>query len=224
MTRIYLPSTGPEDWRRLLGDPLKHWRTSYSARTLAHCWEAANGLPPEIAAMLESIGENPELLLAIPEHKVPLPGAARGESQNDLFALVRAGDKLVAVTIEGKVNEPFDQPMMKWLANASPGKRDRLSYLCEMLGLCEPLPADLHYQLLHRAVSALIEAKCFNAQLAVMIVHSFSPEKLWFDAFARFTGLFGVEVQTGILRPLRPDADIPLYAGWACGDASFLTR
>lgn len=46
MTKFYVPSTGPDDWQTLLGDPVKHWRTGYSAKTLAHCWEGAGGLVP----------------------------------------------------------------------------------------------------------------------------------------------------------------------------------
>src|SRR5260370_42012508 len=100
MTRIYLPSQGPDSWRDLLADPDKHWRTGFSARTLACCWEAAPGrVPTEIAGMFADQGANPELLLALPEHRVPLPGSNRGDSQSDLFAMIRAGDKTFAVTI-----------------------------------------------------------------------------------------------------------------------------
>jgi hypothetical protein len=212
MARIYLPSREPEDWRRLLGDPEKHWRIGYSARTLAHCWEHAGHLPPEIETILNPLGE-PELLIAIPEHKVPLPGSKIGESQNDLFMLVRAGSKTVAVAIEGKVNEPFDQPLGKWLVNASPGKLQRLAYLCDLLGLNQPLPLDLHYQFLHRTASAVIEARRFKTDSAAMIVHSFSPERLWFDAFARFVALFGVEAQPDKLVAIRPDGTPPKYVG-----------
>ena len=224
MTRIYLPSVGPEDWRRFLGDPEKHWRTGYSAKTLAYCWEEAKGLPPEISALLNTIGENPRLLIGIPEHKVPLPGSTVGDSQNDLFALVRAGDKTIALTIEGKVNEPFDQPMSKWLLNASQGKQDRLAALCENLGLCQPLPDDLHYQLLHRTASAVLEARSFKTDVAVMIVHSFSPEKLWFDAFSRFAALFGQKAEPDKLLCIRPLGIPPLFIGWACGNSRYLER
>ena len=222
MPRFYLPSTGAGDWQRLLGDPVKHWRSGYSARTLAHCWEEAAGLPPEISRMLEALGENPRLLLAIPEHKVPLPGATVGDSQNDLFVLARTDSNTFALTIEGKVNEPFDQPLGKWLVNASPGKRMRLDALCNELGLQQPLPEDLHYQLLHRTVSAIIEARSFKADIAVMIVHSFSPERLWFDAFAKFAALFDVAAEANRLLAIRPNNSPPLYIGWASGDLRFL--
>jgi hypothetical protein len=223
VSRIYLPTSNPSDWRRLLADPSKQWRSGFSAKTLAHSWEAAGGLPPEIALMLRVLGGEPDLLLALPEHKVPLPGGSRGESQNDLFALVRVGERTLALTIEGKVDEPFGQLLGEWKANASAGKRQRLAFLCDRLGLPEEqLPPDLHYQLLHRTVSALIEADRFKTDAAAMIVHSFSPQHRWFEAFAHFVSLFGCTAEPGGLIPVRPDTDRPLYLGWACGDSRFL--
>src|SRR5690606_36029318 len=125
MGRIYLPSTGADSWRTLLADPEKHWRMGYSARTLAQCWEAARALPPEVAALFPP---QTELRLAVPEHKVPLP---RGrDSQNDLFALLRNGDRTIALTVEGKVAESFDRPVAEWLIDAALGKHERLTYLC----------------------------------------------------------------------------------------------
>jgi hypothetical protein len=223
LSLIYLPSTGATDWQRLLADPRKQWRSGFSAKTLAHCWEAAGGLPPEIASILRSIGGEPELLIALPEHKVPLPGGARGESQNDLFALVRVGERTLAATIEGKVDEPFGSSLGAWKANASAGKHQRLAFLCDRLGLDEQqLPPDLPYQLLHRTVSALIEADRFKTDATAMIVHSFSPHRRWFDAFAHFVSLFGCVAEPGRLALVRPDATRPLYVGWACGNPLYL--
>jgi len=72
--RIYVPTSGPEAWRTLLADPARHWKPGYSARALATCWEAANGWPPEIAAVLRSSPEpaltSVELLIALPEYQV----------------------------------------------------------------------------------------------------------------------------------------------------------
>jgi hypothetical protein len=169
-------------------------------------------------------GHEPELLIALPEHKVKLPGAALGASQSDIFALMRIGSNTVAVTIEGKVNEPFAQVLSEWLVGASPGKLTRLAFLCEVLGLEQrALPHDVHYQLLHRAASAVIEARRFKTDAAVMLVHSFSSTRRWFDAFARFTSLFGCTAEPDKLAVVRPNYERPLYLGWACGDAHFLT-
>ena len=89
--KVYIPTTGPDDWQRFLADPAKQWRTGFSAKTLAYCWECADGgLPNEIASMLRPHGGEVELLLAIPEYRVALPGAFRVESQSDIFALARA--------------------------------------------------------------------------------------------------------------------------------------
>jgi len=173
--------------------------------------------------MFEPLGPNPELLLALVEHKVPLPGSKRGDSQNDVFALIRAGDKTFATTIEGKVEESFGRPLSEWRANASQNKKDRLTYLCEVLGLEEPLPDDIYYQLLHRAAGAIIEADRFKTHAACMIVQSFSRTGRWYDAFARFVSLFGVEAERGRLLPIKLNGTRPLYAGWATGDQRFLT-
>jgi len=80
MTKILIPSSGPEDWKQFLAKPDLHWAMGYSARTLAHAWEAQCGLPSEIAALTEVAFGPGELLFAVPEHKTPLPGGRR-ESQ-----------------------------------------------------------------------------------------------------------------------------------------------
>jgi hypothetical protein len=92
VARILTFTSGPADWQKLLADPVKQWRTGYSARTLAYCWEAADGFPPEVAKALQQTDEASlgklTPVLAIPEFKVPLPGGVR-PSQNDLFVLAR---------------------------------------------------------------------------------------------------------------------------------------
>ena len=131
-----------------------------------------------------------ELLLAIPEYQVDLPGGKR-PSQNDLFVLGRAKDgHLVSIMMEGKVAEPFGATLEIWLKDASEGKKKRLKFLCDTLGLsCEP-PSHTRYQLFHRTASAIIEAKRFNANYAMMIVHSFSPEHKCFADYQDFLSLF----------------------------------
>jgi len=62
-----------------------------------------------------------ELLLAIPEYQVKLPGGSRS-SQNDLFVLARAFDGgLAAIMVEGKASEPFCETLEIWLKGASTG-------------------------------------------------------------------------------------------------------
>lgn len=222
MSFILIPSEGPESWKQFLAQPERQWVQGYSARTLAYCWEQSRGLPMEVAAILEPVVGPLRPLMVIPERKTALPGGKR-ESQSDAFLLARTDAGLLACTIEGKVDEPFGPTVTEQMNDASPGKQTRLRYLCDRLGL-EECPGDIHYQLLHRSVSALIEAENFCAAHAAMIVHSFSAERRWFDAFERFLALLGhpaaVEPGTAVTIKL---ADRDLILGWACGDQRFRT-
>jgi len=98
MPNILIPASSPDDWKRFLADPEKHWRTGYSARSLAYCWQEADGIPSEILSVL---GQTPALqglktILAIPEHQVPLPGGRR-PSQHDVWALAETATGLVSI-------------------------------------------------------------------------------------------------------------------------------
>jgi hypothetical protein len=215
---FYIRTKGFETWQTLLADPVKHWRTGYSARTLAAAWEAANGLPPEIRA---HFGPDAKMLIGIPEHKVELPGGGR-PSQTDLFALIRTNDSTIAAAIEGKVDEPFGPTIGEWLIEASPGKQQRLDALCTLLGLRQPLPKELRYQLLHRAASAVLEAQRFKTDEGAMIVHSFSPTSLWFDDFSFFVSLLGGQVTMTKGFYGRTPTGMPMLYAWAKGDPKFL--
>jgi hypothetical protein len=224
MTQIFVPSTGPGDWQRLLADPVKHWVTGRSAKTLAHCWESANGFPPEIASTL---AQAPALkgiapIFILPEWKVPLPGGAT-ESQSDVWVLAQSAAGLVSITIEGKVDESFNQPIREWKAKASPGKLVRLEYLAELLGLAHPIPNNIYYQLLHRTASAVIEAKRVGATHAAMLVHSFSPANQWFEEFKKFVALYGASATVDRLCTVKAKDNLPLHLAWVHGDERFLS-
>lgn len=213
--RILVPTLGAESWRALLADPEKHWRPGFSAHALATRWEASNGIPSEIRECFTAARmDEPELLLALPEWKTQLPDGLRA-SQSDLFALMRCGDQIFAVAIEGKVNETFGPTVEEWLSNPSPARPKRLAQLCGVIGVTMPVPGHLRYQLFHRTASAAIEARRFGADAAAMIVHSFSPDDRRFDDFAAFAEVLGVSgSKTGHLtQPL--GAVVPLHLGWA---------
>lgn len=223
MSKVLVPSAGPDDWKKFLAKPDLHWATGYSARTLAHCWEAASPLPPEVADLMSQAFGSANLLFAIPEHKTALPGGTR-ESQSDVFALVRHPGGLAAYTVEGKVDEPFGPTVGEWDAARSLGRTERLQYICGLLGLPD-CPPDIRYQLLHRTASPLMEAERFDATLAGMIVHSFSPQARWFDEFARFIRLLGVsaDVKPGQSVVIRVPSGRSLMLGWASGAPEFRT-
>jgi hypothetical protein len=221
MNRIYIPTSSPDDWRKFLAEPDKQWRSGYSARELAECWQRASGFPAEFQELFASSGRQAfagmELLLAIPEYQVALPDGKR-PSQNDLFVLARAGDgRLVVIMIEGKVSEPFGETLETWLSDGSQGKKKRLRMLCEILGLQRDPPLHLRYQLFHRTASAVLEAQRFSARVAMMIVHSFSPGHKWLSDYQEFLGLFGASGGINQLVELPPAGGRQLFAGWVVG-------
>lgn len=223
MTRIFVPSTRPDDWRTMLAHPKKHWVRRKSARTLAYCWEDAGGFPPEVRAVLRQhpILAKAEPLLIFPEWKVTLPGGNRS-SQNDAWILAKSDDSLISIAVEGKVDESFDKKMSGWLKGASDKKKERLAFLANTLGLSLPIPDNIRYQLLHRTASAVLEAQRFGATHAVMLVHSFSPTDKWHDDFKAFVSLFGQEAVIGQIVSVMVSNGIPLHFAWVHGEERFL--
>lgn len=194
MPKILIPASSTEDWKQFLAEPDKQWKSGYSARTIAHCWQESDGIPPEIVSVLEKVPELKPLktIFAIPEHKVPLPGGAR-PSQNDVWVIAESKEGLVSIAVEGKVSEPFGPTVGEWFENKTVGREKRLKFLCDELGLKYPPPSKLRYQLLHRTVSAIIEAKRFRSTQAVMVVHTFSKTNEWLDDYQYFLSLFGLD-------------------------------
>jgi hypothetical protein len=215
---ILIPTKGPEDWKHLLADPDLHWKKGYSAYALAHRWEKAKGFPIEIKEAFESVPslEDVELLLAIPEHKVSLPGGGAA-SQNDIFCLARTRHDLVSIMVEGKVNEPFGPLVKEWYVDPSSGKVKRLRFLCRTLGLDPDQVQEVRYQLLHRTASAILEAKRFKAIKAAVLVHSFSPTYTWFEDYAAFADLFGTYTRMDQVHSAGKIGDIDLYLAWIKG-------
>jgi hypothetical protein len=222
LSRIYMPTASADQWAQPLVEPGKQWRQGYSARTLAHSWQEAAGFPAEVKSVLASAFPALELLLALPEHKVPLPGGSR-PSQNDIWVLARSESQLISIAVGGKVSEPFGPTVQEWQARSTPGKRARLAYLLSLLEL-PAVPDATRYQLLHRTASAIIEAQRFHAAQAVMLVHSFSQSGEWFADYATFVALLGGRAAEDSLTPVGSRAGVQLHLAWVRGNAEYLTR
>ena len=209
---ILVNSRGPEDWRDRLTKPVLHWKPRHSAMETALAWENASGLPDEIAALFPDA----QLIQAIAEFPVALPGGKR-PSFTDVFALIADREGLMAVMVEAKCNEPFGPTLGEWRMDASLGKADRLSFLCETLGLGPGKLADtLRYQLLHRTASAILTAQHYRVRRAAMVVQSFSPDRAWLDDFIQFAALFGIATPTtDRLHDADRPSGIALRLGWA---------
>ena len=225
MGKFFVPTAGPEDWKKLLAEPEKHWRSGYSAKALAYCWEDAGGFPASVKQVLSQSGvrlfEEIEFLVGFPEWKTPLRGGSR-PSQSDIFVLARSSEGLISITVEGKVAEPFGPTVGGWKIKDSPGKRKRFDLLCRLLGLSGTSLEHIRYQLLHRTASALIEAERFNASAAIMLVHSFSQEHAWFEDYQAFLKLFDKRGAPDSITYVGERNGVELYLSWVTGEERYL--
>ena len=222
MRPIYTPTKSVDDWRRLLTEPEKQWKTGYSARSLAHAWEEADGFPAEVRTVLSHRFPGIEPLVILPEHQVPLPGG-KAASQNDAWVLAKSNHELISIAVEGKVAEPFGPALAEWNPDGSAGRKKRFTFLKELAQL-DYIPTSTRYQLLHRTASAVLEAQRFNAQHAVLLVHSFSSEDLWFEDFANFVKLFGGTAQIDMIVKAEGNRTPKLHFAWVHGNEAYLKR
>lgn len=226
MGRIYIPTQGPSDWKRLLAKPDLHWKAACSAMTAAACWDAAGAsLPHEVSRELSDTRVpalcNLELVAAFPEWETALPGGDRA-SCTDVMAIARNESGLVAIGVEAKVEEPFGPTVGEKRATASAGQAERLKYLESLLRVPAGFDDSIRYQLLHRTASAVLTARKLHAPTAVLLVHSFSPAGRWRPDFDAFVSALGTrQVTPNAFQALRlsgPD----LFLVWCPGDLRFL--
>lgn len=223
MHRLFVPTWGPSDWRRLLANPSTQWVKGKSALELAVAWEAARrdkrGLPADVAALLDThhLTREASLLMGLPELQVELPGGGH-QSQTDLWALLRTPSQLISLAVEAKSGEAFDRPVQEWLKDAGPtsGKPARLAALREDLGLADAELAGIRYQLLHRAAAAVRMADRFRASVAVLLIQAFGGDndRESRSDFQSFTRLMSCDAPAeGLMRVGRPTC-LPLLVGW----------
>lgn len=97
-------------------------------------------------------------------------------------------------------------------------------YLERELGCSGPLEDGVRYQLLHRTVSVLLTARAFHAQVAVMLVQSFSPVSRWREDFEAFIYAVAARPITSDLYELEVNSSPRLLSGWCRGGKEFLDR
>jgi uncharacterized protein DUF6946 len=217
--KIFVPAANIYSWFPLLASE-KHWRDEFSAKELARAWQLADGFPSSIRSAFVKSGlaafADIDLLLAFPEFLTPLPPYRGEPSHSDLFALAKSKSGLFSVTIEGKVAEPFGERVGEWRKSESEGRLERLKFLRTMLGgLDEGVCMDKRYQLFHRTVAALIEAKNFCATNALMLVHSLNKKSnSSFRDYLQFCSLFNLNPAVGEICRAGNFDGIELYLGW----------
>lgn len=230
MTKIYT-DTGQkiktiEDWRNQLAHPEKNWAEGKSAYELACSWLNSEGdMPKSLLNLLNSseVFNNLTIERAIVEKKVQFDNFGE-PSHTDLMIYGRNERGNAVIAVEGKESEVFDQEVSKWITIKKEGsnKTARLENLLIKLNLDKLDKEDIYrirYQLLHRTLSALIEAKKYEANQAMMLVHSFlsSDEEDHFNDYVYFCSLLGIERasidRNKLIGPIILD-NISLYFGW----------
>lgn len=217
ISRLHVPLIEPEDVVRHLGKQEWDWKEGRSAHALANLWHSANALPATIKSILAShpIFRSAELIDAFLERQVDL-GTAGRHSQTDLLAIVGLEDQLAILAVEGKAGEPFGNEYVHQWLDGSENKVRRLTGLCETLGVPVGSTHHIRYQLLHRSVSAILEARRYRSKAAVVLVQSFAQDKGSFADFSEFLRVMGIkkEASPGVLLGPTFCNGVSVYFGW----------
>jgi hypothetical protein len=227
-----------------------HWVEGRSAFECARAWCPQNadpGVPSEVGEVFASHPHTRGAAVrwATPEHQIRFD-RLRGEPRNaDIAALADHPTGLVAITIEAKADEPFDNlvrdVLLRAVKDIAEDKRTNLVSRVQQLAASILPPGtantrslgELRYQLLTGVAGTLAFAREHKADRAVFIVHEFVTDLTDdakhkanaddLDAFVtRLTSGAIRSVPAGVLRgPLsisgRPlfEACPPLYLGKA---------
>jgi hypothetical protein len=155
------------------------------------------------------------LLVGIVEHRVALD-TPRTPSQNDLWCMLATQQGQVSMAVEGKAGEDFDRRLGDWLGSGkeSEGKKRRLKFLCDVLGISGEPAMHNRYQLFHRTASAILEAQRWRVGRAVMLVQSFSESKTSWQDYVDFAGLLGLSPARNAVAGPAIASGIELFLCW----------
>lgn len=125
--------------------------------------------------------------------------------------------RLQPLSRHGRVRPRESSPTPRRLTRGLPGLRIPRS--SGELGIEVAASGALRYQLFHRTVSALIEARRFTAPHALMLVHSFSPKTLWLDDYTAFAAALGVkDAAKDTISRVGDRGGVELFVGWCSGE------
>jgi hypothetical protein len=179
-----------EDWARL-GKPAStdHWKRGRSAYELAADWIEQDACDA-VAALLSLRPEfsGLQLLEGIAEKQTRFDQDTHGPRNHDLLVRAVVGDVPVAIGVEGKADEPFDDPL--WLyrekglrrsANTGALARvDRLVRLWFKTSLrqddAEPSLVCLGYQLFSALAGTLADAQLDGSAFAIVLVMEYRTD------------------------------------------------
>jgi hypothetical protein len=198
------------DWRAY-GGPVsgRHWAEGRSGRELARAWIEGDAAT-QVTSLLTSAPALGGLVLdrGIAEKETRFDDIRGGPRHHDLLVIGRAPSGTVVIGVEGKADEPFDEPLDAWVMRAearsarsrAPERLDRLTTAFFGTTLDEdPLLAPLRYQLLSALAGTLADAREQDAARAVLLVHEF--ETPWTDDDLHRRNAEDLEAFVGRLMP-----------------------
>ena len=181
-----------EDWHRLAPPAAKeHWADERSAKEAARAWlERADEPPAEVLTLFSGHADfnGVEFTHVEPEALLRFDDRA-GPRHADLSVMAEDRRGPIAVTVEAKADEPFDElvgvafsnALETLLQNPRSGKVDRIVELAQALfhpsTAPEPPVTSLRYQLMTATAGTLAHAAAIGADRAVLIVHEFVTSK-----------------------------------------------
>ncbi|MBE3604873.1 hypothetical protein IMX07_14725 [bacterium] len=206
-----------------MASPDRQWKRKFSAYETAVSWETASktdsGLPAEIVKLLRK-GDyaDPILMIAVAEHKVPLPGG-NADSQSDVWAIVKTSQGMLSLTVEAKAREVFGNEILeKWFTagrteESEANRRKRWEYIQKFLPNTGSY-SNVRYQLLHRCAAAVIEAERFGFNHAAFVVQAFEAPKKRFADYATFCAAMKLPAEPETMATTVV-GKISLSVGWA---------
>lgn len=225
MKRIFVPSKGIEDWKPFSGNAGETLRPG-AAASLATCWEASgDALPKDVRNLLDA-----SLVLAFTDVRplIMLPGYGTTPSDaktsvgTDLLVLARGQAGLVAMSVGGAIGDGLGDFVSDRLQKEAPGEIACMEAMQAELELSLPLNAcpmiSIKSRCLSLAAEAVLAAKEFGAETALMLIHSFSDRSAGFEDFRRFASLFGVSVAPDMIARIPRTCPPDLYIGWCRSD------
>lgn len=221
MNRLYVPTRGIASWREPLAGPDRPWKRGCSSFEAAVSWETASrsmsGLPGPINALLhEHNYYNPVLTSAIAGHRLDLPGG--GPSRCDVWAMVNTSAGSVSLTVEVKAKETFsDDALVKWLisggkTNIMDNRKNRWDFILSHFPRTSSY-LQVRYQLLHRCVTSIIEARRLGVPHTAFIVQSFNAPDPVFEDYADFCKALNISAARGRMSTIDMN-DMSLSIGW----------
>ncbi|MCD8393307.1 MAG: hypothetical protein LUC85_00540 [Bacteroidales bacterium] len=167
-----------EDWKKLFTQKdAKNWKEGRSAWSLANFIMRQDGVEKLAQAISPIIGEKIAFDHAIVEHVISFDEYQRGSHRDLSLTGTTSSGKTVFVTVEAKVDEPFDITIREYYAS---GSKDGSKQRPRLEGLCQRVlhrsygnvgNKELRYQLLHATAATVDGAP--EADYHLMVVLAF---------------------------------------------------